>query len=323
MNDSPVLVSIIIPNYNHSKFIEDRIESILNQTYTCVEIIILDDHSTDNSQEIIEKYRDCSNIKCIVFNETNSGSVFKQWKRGLQYAKGELVWIAESDDLCKENFLEQIIPVFEDDEVVLAYTRSIDIDETGRPIGLSYMQYEWCNYSFVKQGSQEIKDHLLYQCTIPNVSAVVFRNEVFEKSHLDHNFKLCGDWYFYSQILEKGKIAYLSDPLSFHRFHSGSVRSKSRRSLSILEERLKIVNIIAQGKSVTLKNYIKAIRMQIEFYVNEVTLRDILGRKVWGLFKVVNKYNRYFVPFLPLIILKRICKRIFRSNYHLLSKDLR
>ena len=84
--DKP-LVSIIIPNYNHADYLEERITSILNQTYTNYEIIILDDKSTDNSIEIINKFRDNSHINNIIINEKNSGSPFKQWFKGISLAK--------------------------------------------------------------------------------------------------------------------------------------------------------------------------------------------------------------------------------------------
>ena len=98
-NNNP-LVSVIVPNYCHSMYLDERILSILNQTYNNFELIILDDCSPDNgaSKSVIEKYRDNSHISQIIFNEKNSGSTFKQWEKGINLAKGEFIWIAESDD---------------------------------------------------------------------------------------------------------------------------------------------------------------------------------------------------------------------------------
>src|SRR6187431_17527 len=94
-------VSVIIPNYNHADFLMQRIVSILNQTYQDFELIILDDCSSDKSREIIEHYRTHPKVSHIVYNAENSGSTFKQWKLGLDYAKGDWIWIAESDDYCE------------------------------------------------------------------------------------------------------------------------------------------------------------------------------------------------------------------------------
>ncbi|MFM7595916.1 MAG: glycosyltransferase family 2 protein [Flavobacteriales bacterium] len=92
------LVSVIIPNYNHAPFLKERIDSVLNQSYSHVEVILLDDCSSDNSREIIEEYRRNEKVKHIVYNQKNSGNTFIQWQKGVELALGEWVWIAESDD---------------------------------------------------------------------------------------------------------------------------------------------------------------------------------------------------------------------------------
>lgn len=98
------LVSVIIPNYCHAPYLEQRITSVLNQTYTNFEVIILDDNSPDNSVEIINQFKNDEHIKHIVVNEKNSGSTFIQWNRGIELSQGEIIWIAESDDYCEPTF---------------------------------------------------------------------------------------------------------------------------------------------------------------------------------------------------------------------------
>ena len=99
------MVSVIIPNYNHASFLKQRIDSVLNQTYPDFEVVILDDCSTDNSKSIIEQYRGHHKVNNIVYNNINSGSSFQQWKKGIDFAKGEWIWVAESDDYAHENLL--------------------------------------------------------------------------------------------------------------------------------------------------------------------------------------------------------------------------
>ena len=77
------MVSVIIPNYNHAKYLEQRIDSVLNQSYQDFEVIILDDCSKDNSRDVIEKYRSHERVSHIVYNEQNSGGTFNQWNKGL------------------------------------------------------------------------------------------------------------------------------------------------------------------------------------------------------------------------------------------------
>src|SRR5690606_9831849 len=102
-------VSVIIPNYNHARYLNQRIDSVLRQTFTDFEVIILDDCSKDDSREVIEKYRGNKKITHIVYNAQNSGSTFGQWKKGIALAKGRFIWIAESDDWCEETFLERLL----------------------------------------------------------------------------------------------------------------------------------------------------------------------------------------------------------------------
>src|SRR5687767_14108483 len=98
--------SVIIPNYNHGRFLHERIGSVVAQKKEPFEIIILDDHSTDNSREVIEIYRAHRLVTHIVYNEKNSGSPFAQWVRGIKLATASWIWIAESDDVANADFLE-------------------------------------------------------------------------------------------------------------------------------------------------------------------------------------------------------------------------
>ncbi len=100
-------VSVNIPNYTHADYLEKRIESVLNQTYANFEVIILDDHSTDNSAAVINRYKEHRKVAHIVYNQINSTSTFKQWEKGVALADADHIWIAESDDYADENFLSE------------------------------------------------------------------------------------------------------------------------------------------------------------------------------------------------------------------------
>ncbi|MBL0334186.1 MAG: glycosyltransferase family 2 protein [Chitinophagaceae bacterium] len=100
------LVSVIIPNYNHAHCLEARIESVLAQSFSDFEMILLDDASADNSVAIIEKYRSHPKTTQVLLNSINTGSPFAQWQKGLASARGKWIWIAESDDIADPSFLE-------------------------------------------------------------------------------------------------------------------------------------------------------------------------------------------------------------------------
>src|SRR6185437_16633828 len=124
-------VSVIVPNYNHALYLPKRMESILRQTYQDFELILLDDCSTDDSRAILSQYAGDARIR-VEFNELNSG-VFKQWNKGVRLARGEYVWIAESDDYADERLLERLVSILDaDPSVAFAYCRSWRVDEDDR-----------------------------------------------------------------------------------------------------------------------------------------------------------------------------------------------
>src|SRR5678815_1505944 len=125
-------ISVIIPNYNHGRYLKRRIESILQQTFTDFEIIIMDDGSTDNSRDVIEQYRSDPKFSHIIFNEINSGSPFKLWEKGIELGKGEWIWIAESDDIAEPTFLEEAVKAIKQaPSFDIFYSDSFIIDENG------------------------------------------------------------------------------------------------------------------------------------------------------------------------------------------------
>src|SRR5687767_7542575 len=123
--------SVIIPNYNHHAFLHERIESVVKQTYPYFEVIILDDASTDDSKNIIEKYSNHPQVAQIVYNTRNSGSPFKQWQKGATLAKGNWLWIAESDDVADENFLAKAAEAIDQHTFGLFYSDAFLIDKDG------------------------------------------------------------------------------------------------------------------------------------------------------------------------------------------------
>src|SRR5215469_17881071 len=103
-------VSVVVPNYNHAQFLPKRIDSILGQSFQDFEVILLDDCSTDDSRSILSQYSAPPRVR-LEFNQTNSGSPFKQWNKGVRLANGKYIWIAESDDYADERLLERLLAV--------------------------------------------------------------------------------------------------------------------------------------------------------------------------------------------------------------------
>jgi len=98
MDKNQSLVSVIVPCYNQGQFLSETLESVLSQTYSNWECIIVNDCSTDNIREILECYRNHPKVSNLIYNDVNAGTSYKQLYKGIHFAKGELIWIAESDD---------------------------------------------------------------------------------------------------------------------------------------------------------------------------------------------------------------------------------
>jgi len=252
--DKPKKVTVVIPNYNYKNFLDARVKSILGQTYPLHELIIFDDASTDGSADFIErellpKIRTKNPDLKIKFikNPRNSGKSINQWQKGFHEATGDFLWLAEADDLSDPDFLTTAMSKFADPKVVLSYTNSVAINEHGK-----VLTYDFQNHSvdkqksghwqtdFVENGESEIKSHFAINCNIPNVSACVFRlnKNIPYDQYLDtaKSFTQCGDWYFYLQILQHGKIAYSRPSLNFFRIHQHSVTASSKKSDKLLKE---------------------------------------------------------------------------------------
>ena len=216
-------ISVIIPNYNYECYLDQRIQSVLNQTYQDFEVIILDDCSTDNSLEIINKYKNNPHISQIVINDVNSGSTFKQWNKGLHLAKGDIIWIAESDDYCTTDMLEQLVSAYNKKKGnVFAYSSSVEVDESGRP------------YYFGKLGNNQyfsgkyyLRHYLSLGCIVGNASSAIFSKEAaLSISEKYMTIPAAGDYLFWVELAAKGHIAIVNQNLNYWRRHIGTVTEK-------------------------------------------------------------------------------------------------
>ena len=240
---SPKKVSVIVPNYNYSRFLDRRIDSILSQSYPIFELIILDDASTDDSdQKIKEKLSKIgNNFKTSYYrNEKNSGKPIAQWQKAFREASGDFVWIAEADDYSDRNFLASVMSAFDDEKVVLSYGNSVAVNEKGDVLSYDFSRHagklaknHW-KKSYINDGKNEIRDYLRHRCTIPNVSAVVFRKEksIPVQKYLEEakSFTQVGDWYFYLKFISHGKIAFSKPSNNFFRISKSSVTGQSKNS---------------------------------------------------------------------------------------------
>jgi glycosyltransferase involved in cell wall biosynthesis len=242
-------VSVVVPNYNHAPFLRQRIDTILAQTYRDFELILLDDASTDDSQALLREYSCDSRVR-VEFNATNSGSTFKQWNKGVRMARGEYVWIAESDDYADAHFLERLVPALDaDPATVISYCRSRRV-EGDRVEGFADPLLEpadllrWTS-DFCSSGEEECRRYWVLANLVRNASSAVFRKSAYEQvGGADESLRLCGDWKLWASIALCGRVSYTSDPLNYYRFHAGSAWGQSADAALEIAEVLHVVRYV-------------------------------------------------------------------------------
>ncbi|CAL1517671.1 glycosyltransferase family A protein [Chitinophaga sp. MM2321] len=260
------LVSVIIPNYNHAAYLEKRITSVLNQTFTDFEVILMDDCSTDDSRAIIEKYRDHPNVKKIIYNEQNSGSVFRQWKRGVGEAAGKYIWLAESDDWCEPTLLQHLVAGLEEnDQCAVAYCQSYTMKEDN----LILWQSHYPLLADYMEGRKYIHEYLVFRCGIFNASMAVWRKELFSKVDEGYlNFRMSGDWYFWIELCKQGDVFITGRTLNYFRNHSGDVSSNVYKTGLNFREATRVLIKMRKDGIISQQMFGKAFRHKHREYWN-------------------------------------------------------
>lgn len=226
-------VSVIVPNYNHAPFLEQRLRSVLDQTHRDFELLYLDDCSPDDSNAVYERVAGGDSRSRAELNTANSGSPFKQWNKGFRLAKGEYVWLAESDDYAEPQLLERLVALLDaNPNAGVAYCQTIQVDATGTPIKSMAQAFGKENHqrfetSYVNTGHDEIRRFLSKENTIPNASATLIRRSVIETiGGASEDLRLTGDWHFWIKLLLVSDIAFDAAPMNYWRTHPVTARAK-------------------------------------------------------------------------------------------------
>jgi len=243
MNDF-VKVSVIIPNYNHQRFLEQRINSVLNQTYKNYEVILLDDASSDGSRALFNEYANHAKVSHMIINSETSGCVFKQWIKGIELAVGKYIWIAESDDFAEDSFLESTVAVLEKNESFgMVFTDTTKVDENGQYLGLISKSKKMLSNAINNEiiiNRTNFTKYLLNELAIINASSVLFQKKAlmtvdFETLKL---FKNTGDVFTYLGIVLNYDLIFLPKALNYMRFHSNNSTKSNKRSGQIYKDKI-------------------------------------------------------------------------------------
>lgn len=295
MSQNIPIVSVILPNYNHSQYLKQRIDSVLNQTYQDFELIILDDFSTDTSRDIIKEYESHSKVSNIIYNEKNSGSTFVQWQKGFELASGEYIWIAESDDYAENTFLEKLVgELLQDKTAVIAFSHSQIIDSENEILDQNWDRVRLPNMPKVShfEGNDFIKARMLFNNSIYNASMVVFKKSALGQiSDSYSTLTYSGDWLFWIDVCMQGKVIRYNEKLNYFRQHEQKVTPRAEakgvrftEGKIILEHLIKILKLSATQQRVIVGRFIKSLITNKKFESKE--LKNQVYREITSFFNM-------------------------------------
>lgn len=228
-------VLVLVPSYNHAKFLPRRINTILAQTYRDFHLLIIDDGSTDETAEYL-KTLGGDNVKVLI-REKNSGSPFSAWRDAADYGDFEYIWIAESDDAAEPNFLERGLAALEaDPDVAFYFCHSWVINELDELVGhtLTYLRQqfpiqEWSR-SFRLTGGEFNDKMQVHGNVVPNMSSMLMRMSIY-KVAVDYTldrFRLAADWFFVGRLAGRGAVVFDQHVGNHFRRHERTARAETR-----------------------------------------------------------------------------------------------
>lgn len=217
-----MLVTVIIPSYNHERYIEKAVMSVLEQTYHKIELIVIDDGSQDKSHSILT---DLSNNYGFKYIHRENKGLIKTLNEALQYANGDYITMLGSDDFYeKEKISLQMNFLKKNSEYVLCYGNINFIDSSGFVIKQGKTKH-------FKEGF--VFNDLLYQCFIP-LPTVMIKKTVLLEYGFDERFFL-EDYPLWLKISKKYKIGYIKDILTNYRLHDSNVSGNMLKMINEVE----------------------------------------------------------------------------------------
>lgn len=227
----PKLVSVIVPVFNRAHLVGKTLDSILNQTYPFVEVIAVNDGSTDGSQAVLEEFAVKFPDRVVVINQANTGQV-RARNNGITRARGQFIAFLDSDDTWEEEKLALQIPLFRD-QVGLVYCAIYEVDASGKVTNTVLCEPEM-------QGS--IYGKLLIRNRMTGGSVVVTREALDRVGMFDESFKAAENWDLWIRIAQKYQVAFVNQPLVRYLRHSGNMsqdtKHMSEATWAILQKHL-------------------------------------------------------------------------------------
>ena len=214
MNDLP-LVSVIIPCYNHEKYLEQSSLSVINQTYKNIELIVIDDGSKDKSVELIKNLQKTSDFKFIA--QENIG-VCKTLNKAVKLSVGKYISILASDDYWEITKIEKQVNILENSNSEFCFTQAIEFDEKEKK-----------EISPKEVNLDRINKTIFVKNIIPAGTIFFTRNLYNQLNGFDENLKM-EDWDFVIRSSYLTNFSFIKEPLLYYRSHDSNImKTRPRR----------------------------------------------------------------------------------------------
>ena len=215
--NNDIFISIMICCYNSEKYLNQTIDSIINQTYSNWEIIVINDGSTDSTEEIIFDYIDKGYP--ITYSKQHNKGFGSARNKAMELAKGDWIAIIDHDDICLPNRLElQCLDIINNPNAKLFFGNSIHINDKGKFLRYHFDLINPSTYNLEKNKAE--KNLLRYGCFIDSETVVFNKNMAKQIGGFNETYKYILDFDFFLRVAKKHLLYCNTNPLSKWRIHS-------------------------------------------------------------------------------------------------------
>jgi len=297
-------VSVTVPTYNAESYIEECLDSILNQGYKNLEIIVSDDSSSDNTQKILKnKYKHHKNI-ILFLNKKNLG-VTLNVNQALKASSGDFIALFAGDDIMNPLKIKtQVDFMLKNPDVVLSYHPVEIFDSvTGKILYVSNQSK--------REELNSFKD-ILVKAGIPGGCSIMIRRDALPKGNFDIRLKIVSDWLFLIEVSMNGRVAQITKTLAKYRKHE---KGESQKSYELLNESLYALDLLIE--KYPKKNLNKLVKIAKQRYVSGEVVRQLVKNKALA-FDLSKKALFYrFISFKNLaLLLIAFCNKYIPGTSH-------
>ncbi|HII3709403.1 TPA: glycosyltransferase family 2 protein [Pasteurella multocida] len=296
------LVSVLICAYNVEKYIEECINAVINQTYKNLEIIVVNDGSSDSTLSKLHSLSEKDSRIKIINNSKNLGFI-SSLNIGIEYVSGDYVARTDTDDITKPDWIEKILGCLEKEKHIIAMGSYIQVlSEQGNGSNLSNYYEDgqiWKNPTEHK----DIFEQMLFRNPIHNNSMVV-RSSVFNQYGLrfDSSYKHTEDYKFWLDVSRLGYLANYPEPLVYYRFHSNQTSSLHNEYQNLMAKKIRRIAINyylsdlgVEGNVGEVISFEDVVQIQSQLSRLKLLKNDIVKEIIYDFYFSLEKYSLFHI----------------------------